>query len=306
MGDDVLGDLLEPGFSADELGKLCPLAFGLFAAGFVFFVFDDFFDLLVQLGDRGLVEVEFGEAALVINWDGGLVIDGILDIIDADIIAEDAAGVFVGLGDRGASEADERGMGQGVAQVFGVAVDVASGFGVEFGLESVLAAVGFVGDDDNVGPIAQNWVTGFVGEEGEFLDGGEDDAAGLAFGEFLAEGFAAVGLFRGLFEQGLGAAKLLVELAVEVVAIGDDDEGGVVHGGLLEQFSGVAAHGDAFAGALGVPEDACFAGAGDDFFAIGGTGFVGFAVGRFGSGNLGDADGFTDTVELVVSGDFFD
>ena len=81
----------------------------------------------------------------------------------------------------------------------------------------------------------------------KLLHGSEDDAAGLAFAEFLAELVAAVGLFGILFKEVLGGAELLVELTVEVVAVGDDDEGGIVHLRLLEEHTGVAGHGDALA-----------------------------------------------------------
>ena len=43
-----------------------------------------------------LVEVELGEAALVVDRDGGAVLDGPLDVVDADVVAEDGARVLVG------------------------------------------------------------------------------------------------------------------------------------------------------------------------------------------------------------------
>ena len=73
-----------------------------------------------------------------------LVLDGALDVVDADVVAEDRPRVGVGLLDGRAGEADERGVGQRVAHVPGEAVD-----------EVVLAAVGFVGDDDDVPPVGQ-------------------------------------------------------------------------------------------------------------------------------------------------------
>ena len=70
--------------------------------------------------------------------------------------------------DGRAGEADKGGVGEGVAHVAGEAVD-----------EVVLAAVGLVGDDDDVAPIREGGVgiALFFGKE--FLDGGEDHAAGV-------------------------------------------------------------------------------------------------------------------------------
>ncbi len=86
------------------------------------------------------VEIELYEAVLVVNGNGCCAAgDCLLDVIDGDDVAEDGAGAGVGLLDGGAGEADEGCTGQGVANVAGEAVD-----------EIVLAAVGFVGNDDDV------------------------------------------------------------------------------------------------------------------------------------------------------------
>ncbi len=74
------------------------------------------------------------------------------DVIDVDLVAKDSAGAFVRLFNGGSSEADEGGVGQGIADVFGEAVaglfadNVAFlVFDVDlFGFEAVLAAVGFI------------------------------------------------------------------------------------------------------------------------------------------------------------------
>ena len=49
-------------------------------------------------------------------------------------------------------------LGDGVAHVLGVAIDVLTGLGVESGLKPVLAAMGFVAYHHNVGPLAQGRV----------------------------------------------------------------------------------------------------------------------------------------------------
>ena len=55
-------------------------------------------------------ELELGQPALVVDRHGRAVLDGALDVVDADVVAEDGARVGVGLLDRRAGEADERGV----------------------------------------------------------------------------------------------------------------------------------------------------------------------------------------------------
>ena len=90
-------------------------------------------------GSSACVRAQLGDAALVVDRHRRLVGDGALDVVDADVIAEDGARVGVGLLDGRAGEADERRVRQRVAQVARETVD-----------QVVLAAVRFVGDDDDV------------------------------------------------------------------------------------------------------------------------------------------------------------
>ena len=87
------------------------------------------------------------------------------------------------------------------------------------------------------------------------------------------------------FGDGLGIGEVFVDLVVEVVAIGDDEEGPVT-GNFTQDFLAEEDHGVAFAAALGVPEDAEFA----------------LVVLDFADG----LDGLVDAEELVVFGDDFD
>ena len=140
------------------------MAFGFqLALEELFFTFGDFFELVVDDGQGLFVPLQLGDAAFVVDGDGGSVLDRLLDVVDADVVAEDGAGVGVGLFDGRAGEADEGGVGQGVAHVAREAVD-----------EIVLGAVGFVGDDDDVAARAELGHLGALGFGEEFLDGGED------------------------------------------------------------------------------------------------------------------------------------
>ena len=273
---------------------MCPLGLELFFGG-EFFPFGDVFKVGVDVGLFVGVEVELGEAGFVVDLDGGFVFDSALDVVHVNVVAKDLLGVFVGGFDGGAGEADEGGIGQGIAQVFGETIGHAGFFGSgvwvgggdNAGFEAVLGAVGFVSDEDDVAAIAQHCVLAAPVVGGEFLDGGEDDAAG----GYLELGFevgAIFSLLGRLPQQVLAAGEGGEELVVEVVAIGEHHQGGVGHLGMLDDFAGVEGHGKAFAGALGMPDD------------------PGAAI-AFGSGGAeGRFDGFVDGVVLVVACQLFD
>ena len=115
--------------------------------------------------------------------------------------------------------------------------------------------MGFVGDDDDVAALGEGFVDiAFFGLE--LLDGGEDHAAGGHF-EQRFEMLPAFGLHRLLAQQLLGGGEGVEELIVQVVAVGDDDDGGVVQG--QHDLAGVEDHREGFAAALGVPDHAGFA-----------------------------------------------
>jgi hypothetical protein len=118
-----------------------------------------------------------------------------------------------------------------------------------------LGTVGLVGDNDDICPLREGFINvAFFGLE--LLDGGKDDAPGGDFEQRL-EMVAVVGLHRLLPQQLFGSGEGVEELVVEIVAVGDDDDGGVVE--RLDDFSGVEDHREGLAAALGVPDDARFA-----------------------------------------------
>ena len=136
---------------ADDRLDSSLLGFGLLGGAKVFKaeVFVQFVEQFPPL----LVEVYFDQAAFVVNGNRGVIFDSLGDVVDVDVVAKDFGGVFVGLLNGGACEADEGGIGQGITNVFGEAIaglfadNVAlSIFDVDlFGFEPVLAAVGFIG-----------------------------------------------------------------------------------------------------------------------------------------------------------------
>ena len=126
MLHQVLGDEREPLVGADERLDARPFALQSVLLGLG--------DVLGQLGDLGvdlrlLVLVEFDprQPALVVDRHGRAVLDRPADVVDVDIVAEHRGRVGVLLLDRRPGEADERGVGQTVAQIFGEAVGDLSG-----------------------------------------------------------------------------------------------------------------------------------------------------------------------------------
>ena len=297
VGDEIGGDGGDARVGPDQGFQLRPFGLERFAL-LGFCALGDGLEFVVQDGLEGVVERELDQAALVVDGHGGAVGHGLLDVVDADVVAEDGAGVFVGEFDGRAGEADEGGVGQGIAQVGGEAVD-----------EVILAAVGFVGDDYDVAPRGEQGVTvaPFIGQE--LLQGGEDHAPGVDL-ELGAQVVAAGGL-GGRLAQEIGAAgEGAEELVVQVVAVGDDDHRGVVQGRVADHPSGVEGHGQAFAGALRVPDyaDALVAGraAGLRFRAIGAARFAHARCISRVDGAQGFAQRDVDGVELVVAGQLLD
>ena len=241
--DDVLGDQADALLGADDGLELRParleplLLLDLLALG----------RLLKVRIDRGplvLVDAKPGEAVLVVDRHGGAVLHRPLDVVDADVVAEDGARIRVAQLDWRAGEADERGVRQRVAHVAREAVD-----------EVVLAAVRLVGDNDDVAPPGERGVRVTLLLGVELLDRREHHST-HGDRELLAQVGAALRLRWRLAEQVLAAREGAEELVVEVVAVGEDDDGRVVHRRLARDGSGVEGHRQALASALRVPDDA--------------------------------------------------
>ena len=95
-----------------------------------------------QIGVEVLVgELQFGDAILVVQRDGVVVRNRLAEVVDADVVAKDRAGLLFTRHERRAREGEEGSVGQRVAHVQRQRV--------------VLAAVGFVGHDDDVGSIGE-------------------------------------------------------------------------------------------------------------------------------------------------------
>lgn len=93
---------------ADQLRELRPFALHRLPRGHVLLVLDHFLDVLVQRVDFLAVDGQLGQPALVVDRHRRLVVHGVLDVVDRDVIAEDPACVAVLQRDRRAGETDER------------------------------------------------------------------------------------------------------------------------------------------------------------------------------------------------------
>src|SRR5574341_1500480 len=132
----------------------------------------------------------------------------------------------------------------------------------------ILTAMGFIRNHHNVVTVGKDPTPGppFAalrdasrspkGRGEKFLNGGKEDAACNASLEFLHQVFTAGGLFGRLAQDFETARERPKELIVEVVAIGDDDDGGILHGGMQDQPPRVKRHREALARTLRVPDHA--------------------------------------------------
>ena len=123
----------------------------------------------------------------------------------------------------------------------------------------VVAAVGFVDDHHDVAALGQQRVLAarlaFLQGAAELLQRGEEDPAAVALGERGPQRLAGVDLPWLLGEQ-LGCKEPVEELAVELSAVGDHHDGGVLQPRGTQEEVGVELHLEGLAGALRVPHDA--------------------------------------------------
>ncbi len=239
MPDEVAGHLVESLLGGDDvvvtlefpLKLLCHVDVGDLQ------VFDDVSDPLVQVAYG---HAEFLAPGVVVERDRGFIVDRPLEVIRRDVVAKDPPRDLIVFHQGCAGEPDVAGVRDGAAHVQGEG--------------SVLGPVCLIGDDDDV-------VSRAVGLLGldlpvELLDEGEDVCLMLCkqAAEVLAAccpaGVAVVVHYAA-------AGKRLVDLCVEVVAVGQHEEC-VVSAEFAVDLAREEDHRVALARSLGVPEDAEF------------------------------------------------
>jgi hypothetical protein len=119
---------------------------------------------------------------------------------------------------------------------------------IHAGIKSVLGAVGFVGEHDHIPPVGEGRVRGLRAVGEELLDRGEDHPA-RADAQKLPNLRARLGPNRSLPQEIAAGREGAEKLLVQIVTVGDDDQGGVFHLGGKNHPSGEEDHGQAFAAA---------------------------------------------------------
>ena len=112
----------------------------------------DLVEIGIECRQRRDIERQLRDPAFVVDRHGRLVGDRPADVVDRDVLAKHRPRIGIRLLDRRAGEADERRIGERVAQIACKPVRQLSGLRVDLRPESVLAAMGLVGDDDDVAP----------------------------------------------------------------------------------------------------------------------------------------------------------
>src|SRR5579872_260029 len=274
MRNQVMRDFFETRLGTNEFGKLRPPALCRLASNDTFLIFNDILHILVEFINLRPVDVQFSKAALVKDGYSGMVILSILNVVNADIAAENGTCIFIFKRNRCAGEAYEGSARQRIAHIFSKAVNKLRAnhfFRLaildinQTGLKAILTAVCLIRNNDHVAARAKRRMVFLIFEQGKLLNRGKDNAARLACSEHFAKLVSGFCLFGGLLKQFLGAAKLLIELVVQVVAVGHHHKRGVVHLRLLQKLSSITTHGDTFAGTLRMPEDTRLARAGHYF-----------------------------------------
>ena len=146
-------------------------------------------------------------------------------------------------------------MGQGIAQIFRMPIGALAGLGIDTSAKAVLRTVRLVRHHDDVLPLAHG--RQFVLALGcrEFLDGGEDHSARGSI-KLGAKIIAAVGLDRFLPDKVAAHRERAEQLIVQIVAVGDDDDGGVFQSRIANEQASVESHQQAFARSLSMPDHA--------------------------------------------------
>jgi len=108
--------------------------------------------------------------------------------------------------------------------------------------KAVLAAMGLIGHDDDVGAIRElgKGLAGTVGAK--LLHRGKHHPT-RGHVQQLAQLLLALGLYGGLAQQLLAGSEGAVELVVEIVAVGNDHQRGIAHRRMPDDLAGVEHHG---------------------------------------------------------------
>ena len=207
----------------------------------------------------GLVEAQLDDARLVADRHHRVIVLCGDHVVHVHIGAKHRLGVAVVQAHRRAGHAQVDRVRQRIAHVLGQTVAGLAGLGIQIGLEAVLRAVRFVGNHDDVGTLAQHRHRSLASLRGELVDGGEDDAAGLHLRKLVTQVVATVRLLRRAAQRPRAVGKRLVQLAVQIVAVGHQHHGRVAKLRVVAQRHHIEQRQQRLARALGKPDHATLA-----------------------------------------------
>ena len=234
MLHEISGNRVQSGLGRQNMDFLCKFPFQLFLlADIQICRFDGIHDLLRDF--RILDGAKLFAAILIVQRNRCAVLYGALKVIDGNIAAESAFRDGI-VGEQG--RAGETDPGRGRQQGHHI-----------FRENTILAAVGFVGHDDNV-IVRRNWRQALLIE---FLNQREDEA-GIAF-QLMDEILTALGYVLGCFHVAQHSAvfKGIADLCVQLLPVGEHHESGRAVK-FPADLLGQEQHGIALAASLGVPE----------------------------------------------------
>ena len=169
-----------------------------------------------------------------------------------NVVAKYRARISVLTGNRGAGERHEGCIRQRITQVLGVTNLIPSlPFGhlqridLELSIEAVLRAMCLVGNDDDVGTGRQHREAVFILPGHELLNGREHYPATRAIGQLFPQVSAGGNLNRLLAQQVLRQGEHPKQLTIQIITIGDHDDGGVLHLARLHHPCSKTGHSDA-------------------------------------------------------------
>ncbi len=126
------------------------------------------------------------------------------------------------------------------------------------GLETILATVGLVGDEDDVAAVREERIL-LRSSSGENFWIVVKITPPEATWRSVFRALPVLGLDRGLMEQVLAGGEGVEELVVQVVPVVEDYQRGILHGGMDDDLAGIEGHGEALATALSMPDHTCLA-----------------------------------------------
>ena len=233
---DIFSNELQPLLAPDQRLDPRPLAFKGFLLNLVL-ILKFRIHGFVQMRTFIFIKLNAGKAAFIIEGDGRAVFHGTADIVDVDVIAKNTRRIHIVSLDRRS----------------GKPIRNFTGIFLYLSLQTILAPVRFIGNDDHIAPRCQHGV--FVALfRGKLLDRSENDAPGIAVEEPLKI-FATLRLYRRLPDQISAHGERGKELIIKIVAVGKNHKRGILHSGMQDEPPGIKSHEQTLSRSLRMPDD---------------------------------------------------